>query len=145
MRDFWWLSSLQMTVGVTTEDNIIIETARIVQVFIGQPISNLERWMEKQGGLVSHKRRGRPPKNRDIEGVSLGKPEFKEPKVKLVRVATKVCWCRHAAFSHGIRSCLVPKCECSRSQVLVERLDKQGLVEVHEEFAARNGLEVAQK
>jgi hypothetical protein len=142
MRELWWLSSLRMTVGVITDDDIIIESAPIVKVFIGQPISNLESWMKKQGDLIVHKRRGRPPKNQDAINTDPVELEVKEPKVKFVSVNTKVCWCRHAAFSHGTRSCLVPKCECMRSELLVEKMDKWGVVEVHPEFAERNKLEV---
>jgi hypothetical protein len=47
----WWLSSKHMTVAVTTQDGIVVEGARIVTKFIGQPIVNLVRWMDSHGGL----------------------------------------------------------------------------------------------
>jgi len=51
MRD-WWLSSLRMTVGVTTDDdNVIVDAAPVVRKFVGQPLGNLIGWMSRQGGL----------------------------------------------------------------------------------------------
>lgn len=37
--------------AVTTRDGIVVEGARIVTKFIGQPIVNLVRWMDSHGGL----------------------------------------------------------------------------------------------
>ena len=45
----WWFSSKIITVLVTENDNIIVRTAPVTGKFIGQPISNLEYWMTKQG------------------------------------------------------------------------------------------------
>lgn len=47
-----WLSTERMTVAVTTDDQgRITEAAPIVRKFVGQPLDNLIRWMEKQGGF----------------------------------------------------------------------------------------------
>jgi hypothetical protein len=47
----WWLSSYKMTVFALVKDKIIIDTSPITKKFIGQPIGNLSRWMQKQGGF----------------------------------------------------------------------------------------------
>lgn len=46
----YWLSSRVMTIGVEVDENdIITKTPPIAEKFIGQKLSNLIRWMEKQG------------------------------------------------------------------------------------------------
>lgn len=55
MNELWWMSSSKMTFTVTVKDGIIIETAAIGQKFIGQPLSNLEAWMRKQGNFQKAK------------------------------------------------------------------------------------------
>lgn len=48
----WWLSSKRMTIGVVTDQQgVIVETAPIARKFVGQRLSNLVRWMKKQGGF----------------------------------------------------------------------------------------------
>ena len=47
-----WLSSKKMTIFADVDaDHMIIDTAPIARKFIKQPVINLVRWMEKQGGL----------------------------------------------------------------------------------------------
>lgn len=40
----WWLSCQMFTVQVNTQDGVITWAAPIARKFIGQPLSNLERW-----------------------------------------------------------------------------------------------------
>jgi len=48
----WRLSIPQMTVMVKTgEDRRIVEAAPIVRNFVGQPLDNLVRWMDRKGGV----------------------------------------------------------------------------------------------
>jgi hypothetical protein len=48
----YWLSTVKMTVGVTTDaSGIVVEAAPIVRKFIGQPLDNLVRWLSKQQGF----------------------------------------------------------------------------------------------
>lgn len=48
----YWLSSEKMTVQVLCDDeDIIRDGAPIIFKFRNQPLVNLERWMEKQGGF----------------------------------------------------------------------------------------------
>ena len=48
----YWLSSNRMTVLVRVDDNhIVTNAAPVVHKFIGQPFSNLRRWMQGHGGL----------------------------------------------------------------------------------------------
>lgn len=42
----WWLSNARMTVGVSVTNLVIMNAAPIVRVFIGQPFTNLLRWMK---------------------------------------------------------------------------------------------------
>ena len=50
MNKSYWLSSTNMTVFVNVnEQNIIVDCANIIKVFVGQPLDNLIRWMTKQG------------------------------------------------------------------------------------------------
>lgn len=54
MREYWWFSSLSMTVVVIVYANgvsHIVDTAPVTKKFIGQPLENLERWMSSQGGF----------------------------------------------------------------------------------------------
>lgn len=56
MLEYWWFSSLSMTLLVVihnSENKIdhIIETPPIARKFLGQPMSNLEQWMKNQGGF----------------------------------------------------------------------------------------------
>ena len=44
-----WFSTQRMTVAVEVKDGMIIWAPPIIQKFVGQPIGNLERWLEKQG------------------------------------------------------------------------------------------------
>lgn len=46
---WYWLSTKRMTVTVGVDpDGIIFAAAPIVRKFIGQPLTNLERWLDKQ-------------------------------------------------------------------------------------------------
>jgi hypothetical protein len=48
----YWLSSKKMTVSVDVDDkNVIIDGAPIINVFKGQPLTNLANWMKKHGGF----------------------------------------------------------------------------------------------
>lgn len=47
-------SSLRMTVWLSIGDGVIQDSAPIVRKFIGQPVVNLEAWMQKQGGFRKH-------------------------------------------------------------------------------------------
>jgi len=48
----YWLSSNKMTVIVEVNHRgIIVKAAPIVRKFLGQPISNLIKWMKRQGGF----------------------------------------------------------------------------------------------
>lgn len=50
--DGWfWLSSERMTFGARVENQVVVEVAPIARVFIGQPMNNLVRWMQKQSGF----------------------------------------------------------------------------------------------
>ena len=51
MRVRWYLSSTRMTIAVLVEDGIVLTAPPVAQKFIGQPLDNLVRWMEKQGGF----------------------------------------------------------------------------------------------
>lgn len=44
-----WLSNTKMTVKVIVQDGTIIGGASIIRVFIGQPLTNLTRWMSRIG------------------------------------------------------------------------------------------------
>ena len=44
-----WLSSERLTVWVSESYGVIEEAAPVVKRFIGQPMVNLVRWMQKQG------------------------------------------------------------------------------------------------
>jgi hypothetical protein len=49
-RSDYWLSNSRMTVRVTVDAlSKIVSAAPIVRRFVGQPLSNLTRWMNKQG------------------------------------------------------------------------------------------------
>jgi len=50
MRE-WWLSSRRMTIWVKTRNGKIIDSAPIARKFRGQHLSNLARWMDRQGGF----------------------------------------------------------------------------------------------
>lgn len=46
----WWFSNDRMTFGVTTNgEHIIIDAAPIARKFIGQPLTNLAKWMKRMG------------------------------------------------------------------------------------------------
>jgi hypothetical protein len=48
----YWVSSNKMTFEVVVDDReIVVDVAPIARKFVGQPFSNLRRWMAKQGGL----------------------------------------------------------------------------------------------
>lgn len=47
----YYISSTKMTVCVTVDNNIITESAPIVRKFIGQPLSNLTKWLKKFGSI----------------------------------------------------------------------------------------------
>ena len=48
----YWVSSKKMTVSVDIDsERIITATPPILQVFKGQPLDNLIKWMKKQGGF----------------------------------------------------------------------------------------------
>jgi hypothetical protein len=54
----YWLSSVKFTVLVDTDSNgKITKAAPVVNVFVGQPLSNLVKWMKKQGGFKFKKLR----------------------------------------------------------------------------------------
>ena len=49
----YWLSSEKMTVCVTVNsEGKIIGGPPIVRSFIGQPLPNLQRWLDRQGGFI---------------------------------------------------------------------------------------------
>jgi len=51
-REWWWLSSRRMTIGVGVDRyQRIVVAPPIVRRFIGQPLNNIRRWMQKQGGF----------------------------------------------------------------------------------------------
>lgn len=49
VQSYRWVSSRLMTVKVVVDDDtdIIVEAAPIVRKFVGQPFSNLARWMKR--------------------------------------------------------------------------------------------------
>lgn len=47
----YWFSTPRMTVAVEVKDGIIINSPPITRKFVGQPVENLKRWLEKQGEL----------------------------------------------------------------------------------------------
>lgn len=48
----YWLSCKKFTVQINCDGaNYIIKTPPIVSKFLGQPLKNLEYWMEKIGGF----------------------------------------------------------------------------------------------
>jgi hypothetical protein len=50
---WWWLSTERMSVSVAIdEDDVIVDAPPIVRKFIGQPITNLMRWLAKQPGYM---------------------------------------------------------------------------------------------
>ena len=50
--DFYWISSQRITIGVeVNSQGIIVQTAPIANKFREQPLKDLVRWMNKQGGL----------------------------------------------------------------------------------------------
>lgn len=59
MDDFW-VSSNGMTVCVTVsrKSGLIQEAPPIVRKFVGQPLVNLSRWMQRQGGFQIESLRG---------------------------------------------------------------------------------------
>lgn len=48
----WWLSTVKMTFWCRVTNNIVTDTAPIARKFIGQPYSNLAKWLAKQGGFM---------------------------------------------------------------------------------------------
>jgi hypothetical protein len=49
MTRFWYISNPKMTFGVETDDSnnlVITWAAPIAQKFLGQPLQNLEYWMD---------------------------------------------------------------------------------------------------
>jgi len=52
----YWLSSEAMTVGVGTENGVIVEFPPILYKFKGQTIESLIRWMKKQSGFRMEER-----------------------------------------------------------------------------------------
>jgi len=49
----YWVSSKKMTFEVVVDDReIVVDVAPIARKFLGQPFSNLRRWLGKQGGLI---------------------------------------------------------------------------------------------
>ena len=52
VAEWWWLSCDRFTVAVALDENdVIVVAAPIVRKFIGQPSTNLGRWMRKIGGF----------------------------------------------------------------------------------------------
>jgi hypothetical protein len=50
----WWLSNTSMTVRVVVnEHGAVVESAPIVQKFIGQPLQNLTKWMNRRPGFTA--------------------------------------------------------------------------------------------
>ena len=48
----YWVSSKKMTISIdVNSENVITATPPIAQVFKGQPLDNLIKWMKKQGGF----------------------------------------------------------------------------------------------
>jgi hypothetical protein len=58
--DDFWVSSNSMTVCVTVsrKSRLIQEAPPIVKKFVGQPLGNLSRWMQRQGGFQIESLRG---------------------------------------------------------------------------------------
>jgi hypothetical protein len=52
---WWYVSSVKLTCAVRVERGVIVEGAPIVRRFIGQPATNLGRWLRAQGD-VQYKR-----------------------------------------------------------------------------------------
>lgn len=51
----WWLSTNRMTFWVRVENGFVVDTAPIAKKFRGQPFSNLEGWLRRQGGYRKEK------------------------------------------------------------------------------------------
>lgn len=47
----WWLSTEKMTVYAKVVQGRVVETSPIINVFLGQPLDNLRRWLRRQGGF----------------------------------------------------------------------------------------------
>ena len=51
MTTLYWLSTDRMTVfAEANRHGVVVDTAPIVRVFIGQPIDNMIRWLKRQNG-----------------------------------------------------------------------------------------------
>lgn len=48
---FYWFSSNSMTFGVFVQEGKIHVTAPIAGTFLGQPLENLIKWMQRQKGF----------------------------------------------------------------------------------------------
>jgi len=48
---WYWLSTKKITVGIEVRDGIVVHGPPIVRRFVGQPASNLRRWLTRQGGF----------------------------------------------------------------------------------------------
>lgn len=51
--EWWWLSTLRMTVIVRVEDGKIAEAPPIVRKFLGQSLNNLVVWMRHQPEFIA--------------------------------------------------------------------------------------------
>ena len=53
MRKSWWLSCSRFTIKAIVKSGVIVDAAPIVKRFVGQPLSNLRKWMISLGGFRS--------------------------------------------------------------------------------------------
>lgn len=54
--EYWWFSSTALTIQVIAERGEILHIVNAgpaARKFVGQPLANLERWMQQQGGFRS--------------------------------------------------------------------------------------------
>jgi translation elongation factor EF-4 len=72
MKHFYWISTKEMTCGVSTEDNKIIDAPPILKKFIGGDIDRLRKWMNKQEGYkeIEIKERKKDENNLEIPNQS---------------------------------------------------------------------------
>jgi hypothetical protein len=50
MKHFYWISTKEMTCGVSTDGDKIIDAPPILKKFVGGDIDKLRKWMNKQEG-----------------------------------------------------------------------------------------------
>jgi len=60
----WWLSTERMTVLVDVDDSdMVVRGPPIVRKFVGQPLTNLVRWLQKQPGFIGQEVYGQTQQN----------------------------------------------------------------------------------